>query len=57
VSASAVQSARFRRIRAIAKKLVEGGHVTVSGAKTRKISAIIRVGDTLELALGPFKKS
>jgi len=68
VSASTVQSARLRldkwlwfarfcKTRAIAQKLIEGGHVTVSGTKTRKVSAIIRVGDTLELVLGPVKKT
>jgi len=67
VSAGTVQSerlrldkwlwfARFCKTRGIAQKLIESGHVTVNGAKTRKVSAMIRTGDVLELVLGPVRK-
>lgn len=49
--------ARFCKTRAIAQKLIESGHVKVNGTKIRKVSSIIRVGDTLELVLGPVKKT
>lgn len=48
--------ARFCKTRALSQKLIESGHVTVNGAKIRKVSANLRPGDVIELVLGPVKR-
>lgn len=48
--------ARFCKTRALSQKLIESGHVTVNGAKVCKVSANVRVGDGIELVLGPVKR-
>lgn len=49
--------ARFCKTRAAAQKLIESGHVTVNAGKIRKVSALVCIGDALELVLGPVKKT
>jgi len=49
--------ARFGKTRAIAQKLVERGQVTLNGAKVKKVSANVRVGDKLVVVLGTVKRS
>ncbi len=49
--------ARFGKTRAIAQKLVERGQVTLNGAKVKKVSASVRVGDKIVVVLGTVKRS
>ncbi len=49
--------ARFCKTRALAQKLISSGHVTVNGEKIRKVSAIVRVGDSLKVVIGPVKRT
>jgi ribosome-associated heat shock protein Hsp15 len=49
--------ARFGKTRAIAQKLVARGQVTLNGAKVRKVSTAVRVGDKVVVVLGTVKRS
>jgi len=49
--------ARFGKTRAIAQKLIERGQVTLNGAKVKKVSASVRVGDKIVVVLGTVKRS
>jgi len=49
--------ARFCKTRALAQKHIEGGDVTLNGAKTRKTSANVRIGDEISVVLGPIKRT
>jgi ribosome-associated heat shock protein Hsp15 len=49
--------ARFGKTRAIAQKLVERGQVSLNGAKVKKVSASVRVGDKVVVILGTVKRS
>ncbi len=49
--------ARFGKTRAIAQKLVERGQVTLNGAKVKKVSSQVRVGDKVFVVLGTVKRS
>ena len=48
--------ARFCKTRVLAQKLIASGHVSVNGEKIRKVSATVRIGDSLEVVLGPVKR-
>ena len=49
--------ARFCKTRALVQRLIESGHVTVNGVKTRKVSAGVRVGDIVMVVLGPIQRT
>ena len=49
--------ARFGKTRAIAQKLVARGQVTLNGAKVKKTSSSVRIGDRITVVLGTVKRS
>lgn len=49
--------ARFGKTRAIAQKLIERGQVTLNGAKVKKTSANVRIGDHVTVVLGTVKRA
>lgn len=49
--------ARFVKTRGLAQSLCESGHVKLNGQTVTKASATVKVGDSLVLVLGPYRKT
>lgn len=49
--------ARLCKTRTLAQSMIEDGRVTVNGDKVRKANRLIRIGDTIEVVVGPVERT